>query len=62
VDGASDVNSKKLVLVLLVVFLGFWMFTDPSGLAEAAKSGSGQLWELTTQLFQAVINFFGALG
>ncbi|WP_162799205.1 hypothetical protein [Nocardioides sp. 616] len=54
-------KAKKLILVLVVVFLGFWMFTDPSGLAEAAKSGAGQAWELTTELFRALINFFGAL-
>ena len=32
-------NAKKLVLVVVIVFLGFWMFTDPNGLAEAARSG-----------------------
>jgi hypothetical protein len=53
---------KKAVLVLVVVFLGFWMFTDPNGLAVAAKSAGAQAWELTEQLFAAVIDFFDALG
>jgi hypothetical protein len=54
-------NAKKAVLGLLVVFLGFWMFTDPQGLAEAARDGAGQAWSLAQQLFRAVINFVGAL-
>ncbi len=31
-------NTKKVVLTLLVVFLGFWMFNDPHGFAVSAKS------------------------
>jgi hypothetical protein len=54
-------NAKKAVLIVVVVFLGFWMFTDPNGLAEAAKAGAGQTWSLAEQLFTAVIRFFGAL-
>lgn len=54
-------NAKKAVLALVVVFLGFWMFTDPSGLADAARSAAGQTWNLAEQLFRAVIRFFGAL-
>jgi hypothetical protein len=54
-------NAKKAVLILVVVFLGFWMFTDPNGLATAAKDGAGQTWALATQLFRAVIDFVGAL-
>lgn len=54
-------NTKKAVLVIVVVFLGFWMFTDPNGLAGAAKAGGDQTWSLATQLFRAVIDFVGAL-
>jgi hypothetical protein len=49
------------VLALVVVFLGFWMFTDPSGLADAARSAASQTWSLAEQLFSAIIRFFGAL-
>ncbi|HET7072038.1 MAG TPA: hypothetical protein VFI40_14530 [Nocardioides sp.] len=52
---------KKLVLVLVVLFLGFWMFTDPHGLAHATKDSAGQTWDLSTQLFTAVIKFLHAL-
>jgi hypothetical protein len=54
-------NAKKAFMAVVVVFLGFWMFTDPSGLAEAARAGASQVWSLAEQLFQAVIRFFGAL-
>ncbi len=54
-------NAKKLVLGVIVVFLGFWMFTDPNGLAQAARDGAGQVWDLATQLFSAVIDFIAAL-
>jgi hypothetical protein len=37
------------------------MFTDPSGLADAAKSAASQTWSLAEQLFSAIIRFFGAL-
>ena len=61
-DGAtSAMNAKKALLAVVVVFLGFWMFTDPGGLAEAARAGAGQAWELAESLFRAVIDFFGAL-
>ncbi len=54
-------NAKKAVLAIVVVFVGFWMFTDPHGLANAAKGAGSQTWHLATQLFRALIDFFGAL-
>jgi len=35
---------KKGVLALVVVFIGFYMFTDPNGLAQTSKEGAGALW------------------
>jgi len=55
------VNSKKLVLLMVVVFLGFWMFNDPTGLAEIAKEGSAKGWDLTAELFSATIDFIKQL-
>ncbi|WP_230084268.1 hypothetical protein [Nocardioides marmotae] len=52
---------QKLVLVLVVVFLGFWMFTDPSGLADAGAAVGGQVVSWTGDLFDAVITFVGEL-
>ena len=54
-------NKKKVVIALVVVFLGFWMFTDPNGLAEAARAAGDQGWTLAQQLFTAIIDFVGAL-
>jgi hypothetical protein len=54
-------NAKKAILALVVVFLGFWMFTDPKGLADAAQAAAAQTWSLAEQLFSAVIDFVGAL-
>jgi len=52
---------KKVVPLLLVVFLGYYMFTDPNGLAELAKDGGTSLWDGLTQLFAAVIDFLDAI-
>ncbi|NYJ00813.1 hypothetical protein HNR19_001511 [Nocardioides thalensis] len=55
-------NAKKLIVVAIVVFLGFWMFTDPSGLADTAKEAGAGGWSLTTQLFTGLIDFIGEMG
>ena len=60
-DGDPPVMVKKLLVAVLVLFLGFWMFTDPHGLAHATKNSAGQTWDLSTQMFGAVIKFFHAL-
>ncbi len=52
---------KKTVLVLVVVFLGFWLFTDPHDLAHATRSTTGQTWSLTSQMFTSLIQFIRAL-
>ena len=51
---------KKALLVLVVLFLGFWMFTDPHGLARSTQSAASEAWSLGTQLFTAVIEFLGS--
>ncbi len=54
-------NVKKLCVALVVVFVGFWLFTDPNGLADAAGTGAQTGWDLLTKLFDAIINFLDAL-
>lgn len=54
-------GAKKGVLALVVVFVGFWMFTDPNGLAETARSGSVAGWDATSEVFSAVIRFLNEL-
>jgi hypothetical protein len=53
---------KKVVLVLVAVFLGFWMFTNPHSLAETSQSAGAQTIDLTGDFFEAVIRFVGELG
>jgi hypothetical protein len=48
---------KKALVVLVVLFLGFWMFTDPHGLARTTQSSASETWSLGTQLFSAMITF-----
>lgn len=51
---------KKVLPLLLVVFIGFYMFNDPGGLAQNAKDGTAALWDGLTKLFSAVIDFINA--
>jgi catechol 2,3-dioxygenase-like lactoylglutathione lyase family enzyme len=51
---------KKGMVVLVVVFVGFYMFTDPSGLAQTTKDGGGALWEALSSLFGALIDFINS--
>jgi len=52
---------KKGVILLVVLFIGFYMFNDPNGLATFARDGSAKGWDLLTKLFTALIDFFNAL-
>jgi hypothetical protein len=54
-------NAKKGVLAVLVLFLGFYLFTDPRGLADLAGQGGSEGWDLLTQLFEATIRFLNEL-
>ncbi|HRV68863.1 MAG TPA: hypothetical protein P5108_05375 [Marmoricola sp.] len=48
---------KKGVPLLLIVFIGYYLFTDPKGLADAGTSLLSTTWQALTNLFNAVINF-----
>ena len=52
---------KKGMVVLVVVFIGFYMFTDPNGLAQTTRDGGGALWEALSSLFGALIDFIEAI-
>lgn len=51
---------KKGTAVLVVVFIGFYMFTDPHGLAQTTKDGAGALWQALTTLFGVLIDFINS--
>ena len=52
---------KKGMAVLVVVFIGFYMVTDPNGLAQTTKDGAGALWTALSSLFGALIDFIDSL-
>ena len=54
-------DAKKLILLVAIVFLGFWMFTDPAGLADISKAAASGGWDLTSDAFSGVIDFVGAM-
>ena len=54
-------GAKKGVLAVVVLFIGFYMFQDPKGLADLASTGSSAAWDLTAQLFEATIAFLNEL-
>ncbi len=56
-----DAVLKKGVVLLVLVFVGFYLFTDPSGLAVFAKDASTAIWGGLETLFTAVIRFMNAL-
>jgi hypothetical protein len=52
---------RKGLVLLVIVFLGFYMFTDPNGLAQVVKDGGGNLWDGLKNLFAAMIDFLNAV-
>jgi hypothetical protein len=57
----TDPTMNKGVLAVLVVFFGFWMFTDPHGLAVFTQSTGDAVWGWGQQLFTSLIEFLDAL-
>jgi hypothetical protein len=51
----------KVVLALVVLFVGFWMVQAPASLAEFAQQGGAWLWDMTEQVFAGLIDFLNAL-
>ncbi len=54
-------DAKKLIVLVAIVFVGFWMFTDPNGLASTSKSLASEGWSLSTDAFRGIIDFVGAM-
>jgi hypothetical protein len=52
---------NKGVLAVLVVFFGFWMFTDPHGLAHFTQSSGDSIAGWGEKLFNSLIEFLGDL-
>jgi hypothetical protein len=52
---------KKSVLILVIVFLGFWLVQDPNGFALSAREAGSGIWDLLVQLFDGIIRFFRSI-
>lgn len=52
---------KKGLIVLLVIFIGFYLFNDPNGLAANTKDAGAAIWDGLLSLFDAVIDFIDAI-
>ena len=52
---------KKGVVLLVVLFLGFWLVQDPSGFADSARAATSGLWDLLVKLFDAFISFLKSM-
>ena len=56
-DGAL----KKGVVLLVILFLGFWLVQDPNGFADSAKQTIGVIWDLLIQIFDSIISFIKSI-
>lgn len=55
-------NALKMPLVIVVVlFLGFYLMHDPQELAHFSESAGIALWKLVSMLFEAIIEFLNTL-
>ncbi len=52
---------KPWVVVLLVLFVGFWMVQAPGQFADFAGDGAAWVWSMTETVFTGLIDFLGAL-
>ncbi|MCW2780385.1 MAG: hypothetical protein JWR35_834 [Marmoricola sp.] len=52
---------RKGLVLLVIVFAGYYIFNDPSGAASFSKQASSHIWDGLVQLFQSLIDFLNAL-
>jgi len=52
---------NKGVLAVVAVFFGFWLFTDPHGLADFTSATGDSVAGWGQQLFSSLIEYLGDL-
>jgi len=57
-DGAL----KKGVVLLVILFLGFWLVQDPNGLANSVQNAGNAIWDVLSTLFSSLREFFQSIG
>jgi hypothetical protein len=53
---------KKVLLVVLVLFLGYWLVQEPDSFAAFAQDAGAWAWQAAGTLFQSVIDVLDKLG
>ena len=61
-DDAEEVQVKKVLVLLLVFFLGYWLVQAPDSFAAFAQDGAGWVWRTASSLFESVIDVLDSLG
>ncbi|RLV51065.1 hypothetical protein D9V37_03860 [Nocardioides mangrovicus] len=56
-----DAALKKGALLLVIVFVGYYMFTNPAGAAATSKNIADHVWTGLVNLFSALISFLNAV-
>jgi len=52
---------KPLLAVVAVVFIGFWMVQAPDSLAAFTKEAATWLWDMTSTIFQSLMQYLDGL-
>lgn len=55
------IDVKKLIAIILVVFVVFWLFQDPQGLADLSSDAFWWVVDAGEQTFQAMLEFIRGL-
>ena len=53
---------KKGVVLLVILFLGFWLVQDPNGLANSVQNAGTAIWDVLSTLFNSLREFFQSIG
>ena len=53
---------KKVLVVLVVLFLGYWLVQAPNSFASFAQDTAGWVWGGVRSLFESVIDVLDSLG
>jgi cell shape-determining protein MreC len=53
---------KKVLLVVLVVFLVYWLVQAPNSFANVMQDGASWVWDVASRLFESVIDVLNSLG
>ncbi len=57
----NAINKNKMILLGIVAFLVYFMYSDPANLATSVQSIGGRAVDATQGFFDALINFISEL-